>query len=397
MSATKNDKRPVEWTENSERAFSTCKQKLSEASLLFHPRENTKLRLTTDASNIAMGATLEQYVDDLWQLLGFYSKKFTATQRQYSTYDRELLAIYASLKFFRYFVEGQQISIRTDHKPLTYAFQQRSDKTSPRQQRQLDYISQFTTQIRQITGQANTVADCLSRIEQIDMPIIVTTEDIAKYQEDDEELKNLIDSNSSSLKLKKLRCDDQDTQLYCDVSGKDVRLYIPLQLRRQVFNVVHNLAHPSIRSTQKIIARRFVWLSMHKDVTQWIKTCLPCQRNKIFRHVKNTPERIAIPDERFRHIHMDIIGPLRPSKNFKYCLTIIDQFTRWPKAVPIYDTSADTIISAFYSTWVARFGAPSTITTDRGSQFESRLFHSLIHLIGSRKIHITAYHPRPMA
>lgn len=89
---------------------------------------------------------------------------------------------------------------------------------------------------------------------------------------------------------------------------------------------------------------------------------------------------------------MDIIGPLLPSKNFKNCLTIIDRFTRWPEAVPLYDTLADTIINAFYSAWIARFGAPSTITTDRGSQIESRLFQSLTQLIGTRKIHTTAYH-----
>lgn len=89
------------------------------------------------------------------------------------------------------------------------------------------------------------------------MPVIVTTEDLARFQESDEELKGLITSNSSSLILKKLRCDGQDTHLYCDISGNDVRPYVPAQLRRQIFDTVHNMAHPSIKSTQKIIARRF--------------------------------------------------------------------------------------------------------------------------------------------
>jgi len=57
---------------------------------------------------------------------------------------------------------------------------------------------------------------------------------------------------------------------------------------------------------------------MRKDIADWVRTCLACQRNKIFRHVKNTPDKIAIPDEWFKYIHMDIIGPLQPSKNFEF-------------------------------------------------------------------------------
>ena len=57
---------------------------------------------------------------------------------------------------------------------------------------------------------------------------------------------------------------------------------------------------------------------MRKDIADWVRTCLACQRNKIFRHVKNTPDKIAIPDEWFKYIHMDIIGPLQLSKNFEF-------------------------------------------------------------------------------
>lgn len=84
---------------------------------------------------------------------------------------------------------------------------------------------------------------------------------------------------------------------------------------------------------------------------------------------------------------------MQQSKGYRYLLTMIDRFTRWPEAIPLKDITTDTVIDAFFSGWVARFGAPETITSDRGSQFESRLFDAMTKLIGSNRIRTTAYHP----
>ncbi|GAB1867353.1 hypothetical protein CAJAP_08432 [Camponotus japonicus] len=73
---------------------------------------------------------------------------------------------------------------------------------------------------------------------------------------------------------------------------------------------------------------------------------------------------------------------------------MIDRFTRWPEATPIADITADTIVDAFFRTWVARFGAPTIITTDRGSQFDSQFFSALASLIGCRRHRTIAYHPQ---
>lgn len=392
IGAKKHDKRPVEWTQEAEEAFQASKNRLSENTLLVHPKENAKLILKTDASNVNVGAVLEQEQNGEHKPLGFFSKKLSETQQRYSTYDRELLAIYLTLKFFRHFAEGQDVTVLTDHRPLQYAFSQASDKASERQRRQLDFVSQITTNIIYIAGDKNQVADALSRINEINMPVIVSTEELYEEQQKDEELKTLL-RTETSLSLKQFRLDGGEKTIYCDVN-KEIRIYVPKTLRKRIFDNTHNLAHPSGRTTKKMIAQRFVWPRMQKDIAYWAKTCLPCQKSKIHRHNHRRPEQIPIPEDRFQHVHMDIVGPLPNSKGYKYCLTIIDRTTRWLEATPIANTTADTITDAFFRTWIARFGAPSVITTDRGSQFESLIFESMTKLIGSRRIRTTAYHPQ---
>ncbi len=108
----------------------------------------------------------------------------------------------------------------------------------------------------------------------------------------------------------------------------------------------------------------------------------------------NSSRRIFVaPDGRFEHVHMDIV--VMPNDNgYRYCLTMIDRFTRWPEAIPMRNMEAATCARVFYDTWVARFGAPTLITTDQGKQFESQLFDALLCLIGTKRVRTTAYHPQ---
>ena len=120
--------------------------------------------IMTDASSTAVGAVLQQCIDEQWQPLAYFSKALKPSETRYSAFDRELLAIYLAIKHFRYFVEGRQFYVVTDHKPLTFALSNNPDRYSPRQSRHLDYISQFTVDIRHVSGSDNTVADALSRV-----------------------------------------------------------------------------------------------------------------------------------------------------------------------------------------------------------------------------------------
>lgn len=131
--------------------------------------------------------------------------------------------------------------------------------------------------------------------------------------------------------------------------------------------MAHGLSHPSGRATKKTIQRKFVWPTKAKDIAEWARTCLPCQRSKVSRHTKLSHKHINVPDVCFAHVHLDIIGPMQQSRGYQYYLTIIDWFTRWLEAVLINDIMAEIIADIFYTHWISRFGALATITTDQGS------------------------------
>jgi hypothetical protein len=379
---------PIHMTLELQRVFEKCKASLSNAMLISHPDANAELALFTDASDVAIGAVLQQRRKSYWEPLGLFSRKLTIAQRNYSPYDRELLAIYESIRYFRYMVEARTFKVFTDHKPITFAFTTKRDNCSPRQHRYLDYIAQFTTDIQHISGKDNIVADAFSRIESI--ANVISYEDLENKQKEDLELQNLL-LKDTALKLEKVKT--REAEIYCDVSTSRPRPFITHGFRRHIFDSIHNLSHPGPTATAKLVSERYIWPKVRKDCRKWAQQCVECQRNKVNRHTLSPYSNFPTPSERFSHIHMDIIGPLPYSSGFRYCLTVIDRFTRWPEVYPLEDITAETCARAFISGWVARFGCPHKITTDRGKQFDSQLFKNICQLLGAVHNPTTAYHP----
>ena len=177
--------------------------------------------IMTDASNVAVGAVLQQQVNNLWQPLSYFSHKLKPAETKYSTFDRELLAIYLAIKHFRHYIEGCTFYITTDHKPLTFSLQMNSNKYSPQQIQQLDFISQLTSDIRHISGSNNPVADALSQLEIQAIqqrPLMIDFAAMAISQQSDQELQAIQSSSSSSLKFTDIPIEGTETTLVCDTS-----------------------------------------------------------------------------------------------------------------------------------------------------------------------------------
>ena len=379
----------VQWTSDMHTAFKATKLALAEAALLVHPKTAAPTALTVDASEIAVGGVLEQKAGGIWKPIAFFSRQLTNTETKYSTFDRELLAVHLGIRKFRYFLEGRPFTVFTDHKPLTFAMAKKSAPWSARQARQLAAISEYTTDIRHISGKANPVADALSR------PTIDAVCDGLDYRAmGREQTHGEFPDSQSGLVTQQIPFGEHHGTLLCDISTGVPRPIVPTSWRRRVFDSVHNLAHPGIRATKKLVSSKFVWKGLAKDVTEWARTCIACQASKVNKHIKAPLEHIDIPEKRFAHIHVDLVGPLPCSRGFTHLFTIVDRFTRWPEAIPIDDTSAAGCARALVYNWVARFGVPSDISSDRGPQFTSNLWAAMTELLGSKLHRTTSYHPQ---
>ncbi|GBM77769.1 Retrovirus-related Pol polyprotein from transposon opus [Araneus ventricosus] len=264
----KKDNTPIARTEDPQSAFGSCKRLIANAIALTFPAADTRLSLKIDVSDFAKSAVLQQHTESKVEPIGFFSRKLFTTEKKYSTFDRELLSIYLSVKHFRYMLEGREVFIYTDHKPLVCAFTRKHDNSTPRQIMYLEHISQYTTDIRYISGRDNVVADTFSRIPQINLVNLNDFSGLAEDQFSDYKLQSLM-GTGTGLELRPMFFASSEKPLYCDVSTGTVRPYVTKYFRRQIFNHIHNLSHPGVKATQTFVAARFVWKNMNKYCALW--------------------------------------------------------------------------------------------------------------------------------
>jgi len=400
----------LEWSPAAAAAFEKSKAALVAAVPLSHPAPHAKLSLAVDASDSHVGGVLQQLVERGQQPLAFFSRKLSAAEVKYSTFDRELLAAYAAIRHFRFMLEGRQFVLYTDHKPLVAAMVRVTPPWSARQQRHLAYISEFSTNLVHTPGKENVVADALSRPPDPLPPLVVAS---AVPQEEPgrgcsaaavpmdffrlaeaQEVCPEVEAMKKSAVLRIVSRDVGGKSLLGDSSTGGFRPLLPPSFREGAVWALHNIHHPGIRGTRKLVTASYCWPKMSSFVAELARTCLFCQRGKIHRHVAVEAAHIPVPVRRFAHLHVDIVGPLPMSDGANYLFTILDRTTRWPEAVPLAAITAADCARALLCGWIQRFGVPDTITSDRGAQFTSALWMELCHLLQIKHNQTTAYHPQ---
>ena len=156
------------WNQEQQKAFAKAKELLQSAELLVHFNPDLKLVLASDASNYGIGTVLSHEMPDGTERpIGYVSRSLNPAERNYSTIDKEALAIIVGVKKFHQFLYGKRFTIRTDHKPLKGLFGEKkgiSSQASPRVQRWALTLAAYEYDIQYKAGAMNGNADALSRL-----------------------------------------------------------------------------------------------------------------------------------------------------------------------------------------------------------------------------------------
>jgi cleavage and polyadenylation specificity factor subunit 1 len=233
-------------------------------------------------------------------------------ERKYSAFNRELLALFLATRHFRFLVEGRRFTAFVGHKPLTFAMAKSSEPWSVREQRQLSAIFEYTTDIQHVGGKDNFIADCLSRVVTGSVHLGLDHTAMAEDQAADSEVQ-VYRTAPRALLMVEVVFGTANTKLLCDVSTGQPCPMVPAGWRRKVFDTIHSLSQPGVKASAKLVGAKFVWPGLRKDVRAWAAVCVACQRAKVTRHTKAPLAPFKVPERRFDHLNVDLIGPLSPS------------------------------------------------------------------------------------
>ena len=110
--------------------------------------------------------------------------------------------------------------------------------------------------------------------------------------------------------------------------------------------------------------------------------CQDCQAVKSFKTIRLVQGKIPVPDQRFSHLQVDIVGPLPLSEGQRYLLTILDRTSRWIEALPLAEATSENCAQAFIRGWLKHFGLPRVVTSDNGNTFVANLWQGLQKSLG---------------
>lgn len=400
------------WSRKCQEAYINIKKDITSDQLLAHFNPSLPIILTTDASNNAVAGVLShKFPNNENKPVAFVSRALSKSERNYSTLEKEALAIIFCVTKLRQYLLGTNFILRTDHKPLLAIF---GDKGLPvmaaaRMQRWAFILSGFSYSIEYVKGSSNT-ADSLSRMPQLEYNKnpkensfinFIEAENclnfdykmIAKETRRDAVLSKLcaaiLDGTVKALKADEFRpflskSLELTVEYGCILWG--YRTVVPQKLRNRILIELHR-SHLGIGKT-KALARSYVWWpKIDENIETMIKNCVPCQE------VQPSPESSALipwkpTDSVWSRIHVDFAGPI---KNL-YLLIIIDSHSKWVEIFLTKEITSNFTINKLRETF-CRYGLVDTLVSDNGRQFTSHDFKNFMKMNNIKHIFTAPGHP----
>ena len=176
------------------------------------------------------------------------------------------------------------------------------------------------------------------------------------------------------------------------------QLAVPTVLRDDLLRSYHDSlaggGHQGVDRTYQAIKLKYFWPTMHGDVKRYVESCIACQRSKrAYTNTKAPLNPLPVVDI-FARWHIDVLGPLKKAQGYQYVLVMVDSFSRWCEAFPMYTQEATEIAELIYMNIICRFGAPDTLLSDRGTNFMSNVVRELCRLFEITKTETSSYHPQ---
>lgn len=405
-----------DWPEQAIQAFHKIQQLVTGEQLTLKiPALNQDFIVATDASDVAIGAVLKQG----HEVVEYASRVLTSAERNYSTTEKECLAIVWALDKWRPYLLGRRFHVETDHRPLQWI----KSAKDPRGKlaRWALKLQEYDFTIRHVPGSENHLPDILSRTPDTkDLPDVAfgahameIEGDITALQQAqraDAVLSRVIDavlsgerpqesSELPGMKVFTARWKDLWVSsagiLMIRVDDRKSVPVIPSSQRKMLVTEAHKLAHTGCTRTYEMIKQRAYWPRMKKDVTDLVLGCTQCQLMKSKTLGNQYPSK-PIPVREIGELwSMDIMGPFPMTTNGNQFIVIMtEHFTRWIEGAAVSDQRASTVSKVVMEYIVGRHGIPQKLLTDQGPCFESEEFRNCLERMGIKKVRTTPYHPQ---
>ncbi|GBN00585.1 Transposon Ty3-G Gag-Pol polyprotein, partial [Araneus ventricosus] len=373
-------------------SFNELKQILSKEPVLclYNPKSETEIH--TDASIDGFGACLLQksIADNQLHPVYYMSRKTSDTERKYSSYELEVMAVIEALKKFRPYVLGIPFKIVTD----CIAFKQTMSKKdiSSKIARWALMLEEYDYVIEHRQGTRMRHVDALSR-----NPVCMIIQDsltlqILKAQNSDENVKAIKDL----LKIKNHHDDYiiKGDLLYKSIKGNDL-LVVPEDMQMSLIKSAHEKGHFSVKRTEDHLINEFYIPKLKQKIEKCISNCITCilaskKQGKQEGELHPIP-KVELPLDTY---HVDHLGPLESTnKNYKHILCVIDSFTKFVWLYPTKSTSSQEVISKL-ELQKSVFGNPRRIISDKGSAFNSKEFDDYCSSESIQHLSVTTGLPR---